>query len=200
MGWLIALAVLIFIVLLPVGVSARYDSRGARTYFKIGPFRFRLTLNDKNDDEKENDAKETRKSFKPTEAEQKEQGGALEQFRPLARAVLDLLSELRRRIRVKRLELKVILAGDDPSDLAINYGRACAALGNLMPQLERFLRIKKRNLEVECDFTSDKTLIFARIEIRLPLFRAIILIAGRGLRLLREYFNFKNKRKGGAKT
>lgn len=200
MGWLIALGVLILLALLPVGISARYDSCGARAYFKLGPIRFRLTLNDKDDDEHEGALKRKKKPAKRSDDEQTEQGGLLEQFRPLLRSVLDFLCELRLRIRVKRLELKVILAGDDPCDLAINYGRAWAALGNLMPQLERFLVIKKRNLEVECDFTSEKTLILARIEIRIPLFRAIVLIAGSGIRMIRAYFNFKNKRKGGAKT
>ena len=83
--------------------------------------------------------------------------------------------------------MKLIMAADDPCDLAVNYGRAWAALGNLMPILESQLVIKKRNLEVECDFTSDNTRIFARAELTITLGRVFSLGLVHGLRIIREY-------------
>ena len=44
------------------------------------------------------------------------------------------------------MRLKVVLAGGDPCDLSLNYGRAWIALGNIMPHLERYFVIKKRTL------------------------------------------------------
>ena len=97
------------------------------------------------------------------------------------------------------MELKLILAGDDPCDLAVNYGKAWAALGNLMPQLERVFIIKKRDLEVECDFTADQTLVFARLDLTITLGRLLHLIVVYGIRLLRQYLSIVKTRKGGAK-
>jgi len=91
------------------------------------------------------------------------------------------------------------MGGDDPSALAINYGRAWAALGNLMPQLERFFVIKKRDLEVECDFTSDKTLIYAKADVTITVARTIHLLSRYGIRVLKDLLNLRKLRKGGAK-
>lgn len=60
----------------------------------------------------------------------------------MVKVALNFLGDFRRKLRVNRLELKLILAGGDPCDLAVNYGRAWTAVGNLMPQLERLFVIK----------------------------------------------------------
>ena len=116
----------------------------------------------------------------------------------MVRVALGLLDGLRRKLRIDRLELKVILAGDDPCDLATNYGRAWQALGNLMPQLERCFVIKKRDLEVECDFEASQTLIIADVKLTITLGRALGLIVWYGVKALKEFIKLRNKRKGGA--
>ena len=98
-----------------------------------------------------------------------------------------------------RLELKLILGGDDPCDLAENYGKSWAALGNLIPRLEENFVIRKRDMEVECDFTADSTVIFARLDISITLGRLIALGVRYGIRALRAYLKIMNKRKGGAR-
>ena len=130
--------------------------------------------------------------------EKKEKGGSLLDFLPLVRVALDLLGDFRRKLRLDRLELKLIMAADDPCDLAINYGRAWAALGNLFPLLERAFVIKKRDIEVECDFTVSETLIIARLDITITLGRIIALVVRYGIRALREYLKIMKLRKGGA--
>ena len=90
------------------------------------------------------------------------------------------------------------MAADDPCDLAINYGRAWAAVGNLMPSLERIFVIQKRNIEVECDFTADKTRVLARLDLTITLGRVLgltfALIGRAGIELIKIVM----KRKGGA--
>ena len=113
---------------------------------------------------------------------------------------LDFLGDFRRKLRVNVLNLKLIMAGGDPCNLAINYGRAWAAVGNLMPMLDRFLVIKKRNVEVECDFTSSETLVDARLDISITLGRLLALVVCYAIRALKEFLAIKKKRKGGAAT
>jgi hypothetical protein len=66
-----------------------------------------------------------------------------------------------------------------------------------MPQLERFFVIKKRDVEVECDFTAAQTLIIARLQITITIGRILSMVVRYAIRALREYLKIENKRKGG---
>ena len=199
MGWLIALAVLVALAYLPLGVTARYDSGGPLLKLILGPVRLTLYPSKK----KRKETKKTKTEKKSTKGKgsstRKSKGGNYSDFLPLVQAVLDFLEAFRWKLRVNRLELKLILGGDDPCDLAVNYGRAWASLGNLMPVLEQQFVIKKRELEVECDFLSDKTLIIARVDLTVTLGRIFSLGAVHGVRILRQYLKIAKMRKGGAK-
>ena len=200
MGWLIALGILTALAILPLGVSAQYDSGGALVRLILGPVKLILYPRPHSPPKKEKKPKEKKQEEKTSEKETQEasapvkkkeasgdpQGGDWKDFLPLFRVAMDFLGNFRRKLRVRDLEMKLILAGDDPCDLAVNYGRAWAALGNLMPKLERFLVIRKRNLEVECDFTSEKTLVFVRLELTITLGRLLGLAVVYGIRGLRE--------------
>ena len=99
--------------------------------------------------------------------------GTLREFIPLLDLYLQLLFNQKYKLRVKLLELKLIMANDDPFDLAMNYGKAWAIINGLMPQLERIFNIQKRRLDVSCDFLADETMIYARADLMIPLARLI---------------------------
>ena len=90
------------------------------------------------------------------------------------------------------------MAADDPCDLAVNYGRAWTALGNLLPMLDNLLVIKKRDLEIECDFIADETLVIAGADITITVGKTLGLLGRYGFRAVKEFIKLKNKRKGGA--
>lgn len=203
MGWLIVLAVILLLAILPLGVSAKFEAGGALVRLIAGPVRvtlFPMKKKDKHGDEAKPAPKKAAKPDvkKPESAEKKESGGKLTDFLPLVQVGLDFLGDFRRKLRVDRLEMKLILAGDDPCDLAVNYGKAWAALGNLWPRLERLFVIKKRDVQVECDFTSNETVIIARLDLTITLGRLISLAVRYGIRALKEYLNIMKSRKGGA--
>lgn len=210
MGWLIALAVFLLIALLPIGAMIRYDSRGFLVRIIAGHFRFTVYPMKKR-------KKKPEKKPKPAEELPKEQneetppqtqssrqpdvetkGGSIRDFLPLLRVVLNLMNQFRKKMRIDYLQLKLILAGEDPCDLAVNYGRAWAAMGNILPMLERLFTIKKRDCEVECDFTAGETLVIARMDVTLRVWQMVSLGAVYGFRLIKELLIFKKKRKGGA--
>lgn len=198
MGWLIALAVLCGLAALPLGVRAIYRESQPGAWLLIGPVKIQVYPG-KPKEKKSKQKKAPAKRKQPAAKTDTEKGGSFRDFQPIIRTVIEFLGDLRRKIRVKNLELKLILAGDDPSDLAVNYGRAWAALGSLMPQLERLFVIKKRNLEVECDFTSDETLIYAKLDVTITVARTLYLLSRYGIKLLKDYMNLNKLRKGGAK-
>lgn len=214
MGWLIALLILAMIGFLPLGGFVRYDAEGfvvkiVAGFLRITVFplkkkrRKKKTKSKKVQSEKskekpdETQAAQSKPSQAKTEFEKKK-GGKIQDFLPFVRVALDFLNQFRKMLRVNRLQLKLILASEDPCDLAINYGRAWAALDNLLPMLERVVTIKKRDLEVECDFTAQDTLITAQAELTLFLWQLLFLGAVYGVKMIKELLIFKKKRKGGA--
>ena len=192
MGWLIAFAILVGIAMLPVGIRGLYRDSEAGVWLLVGPLKFRLYPT------KPKEENRTSQPKKKTANSNGKKGGKLQDFLPLARTVLDFLNQLRKKVGVKNLELKVILAGDDPCDLAVNYGRAWAALGNLMPQLDRALKIRKRNIEVECDFTAETTRVYAKVDATVSVARALHLGGRYGVKIIKDILKLKKLRKGGA--
>ena len=203
MGWLIALGVLTLIAIIPVGVSAAYDEDGPCVKVIIGPIHISAFPAKKRENkassakvQKKNGVKQTEKKSAP----QKKKGGNISDFLPLVDTVLDFIAGFGRKIRIHNLKLKLILGGGDPSDLALNYGRGWAALGNLLPLLERAFVIQKRELEVECDFLADTTTIIAGVDLSITVGRVISLIAVDGVPVIRQFLKLKKIRKGGAKA
>ena len=193
MCWLITLAVVCGLALLPIGFRAIYRQTQPGVWILVGPVKIRVYPG-------KTKVKNSRKEGKEKSVRnENKKGGSLRDFLPITRTILEFLEHFRRKIRVNNLELKLILADDDPSTLAVNYGRAWAMLGNLLPQLERFFTIKKRNLEVECDFTAEETLIYAKADVTITVARAVHLLSRYGIRVLKDLLNLRKLRKGGAK-
>lgn len=199
MGWGIVLAVLLLLGCLPLGMSVIYDASGFIADLMVGPVKKRLYpgAGKKKADTKK-PAEETESKTNGQPKDEKKQGGSLKDFLPLLQVAKDFLGGFRRKLRVKRLEFLLVMAGDDPCDLAINYGKAWAAAGNIMPQLERFLVIRKRDVQVCCDFTADVTTVYLRADVTITFGRLLGLLMKYGIRACKEYFQIINKRKGGA--
>ena len=199
MGWLIALAVLVILAWIPLGASARYDEDGFVALLILGPVRIRLYPGKKKKQEKPPKAKPQKQLKSKEEApKEKKKGGSLKEFMPFVQILLDFLKDFKRKLRVSVLKLNLVLGGGDPCDLAENYGKACAAMGNLWPRLEEFLVIRNRDVKIQCDFEASQTLVTARLDLTLTLGRLLALVVRYGFRGLKEFFIFKNKRKGGA--
>ena len=197
MGGLIALLLLCGLAILPIGFRGVYCQSRPGVWLLIGPLKIRVYPGRP----RENKAKQKKASGqrKQSATDNSKMGGSYRDFLPIVRTIFAFLEHFRRKIRVNDLQFKIILAGDDPSTLAINYGRAWTALGNLMPHLERLFVIKKRDLEVECDFTSDMTLIYAKADVTITVARTIHLLSRYGIRVLKDLLNLRKLRKGGAK-
>ena len=95
-------------------------------------------------------------------------------------------------------DANVILAGSDPADLGENYGKACAALGNLWPRLEEIFVIRRRDIKMQCDFESTETKMIARLDISITIGRLLGFTFRHGTKALREFLKIMKKRKGGA--
>ncbi len=208
MSWLITGGILFLLAVLPLGVKLCYDEAGLVIKVIAGPLRipvFPLPKKEKKEKKKKSETptapaeENLPKPPQPPKQKKKQEkapkGGSLLDFLPLVKLALDFLGDFRKKLRLEDLYLRLIMAGGDPCDLAVNYGRAWAAMGNLMPQLERLFVIKKRDIEVECDFTASQTLVIVRADVTITLGRLLALLAVYGFRGLKEFLKIK---KGGA--
>lgn len=203
MGWLITIAAVAALLMVPVGIRACYNSSGSKVDLIVGPIRLTLYPGKKKPprSKKQTGKKNSRKDrFESQKSLTPEKKGSLKNFFPILRLILDFLIDFRRKLRINNLELKLILGSGDPADLALDYGRAWTVLGNLMPLLENSFVIKKRQLEVECDFTSTETMVDARVDMTVTVGRILSLLLYHGTRVLRKYFKILKQLKGGATT
>ena len=215
MGWWITLGILTLLAIVPVGVRVCYDAEGPLVKLVLGPVKLTLFPRPKKDQKPEKEKKEKQSKQKakktaeeanlpkppqpPADKKQKgKKGGSLKDFLPFVKLAFDFLGDFRRKLRMKELYLRLILASSDPCDLAVNYGKTWTAVGNFLPALERWFVIQKRDVEVECDFTASEAKVIARLEITMTLGRLLSLAAVYAVRGLKEFIVFRNKRKGGA--
>ena len=191
MGWLIALVILVLLACLPLGGSVRYDESGLRVQLLLGHIRITIyPVPDWLDRLLHKSPKEEKKPKTPQpkagpEAPA-ETGGDWKRFLPLLQTGLDFLGDFRRKLRVNHLVLHL-------TDLAVKYGRAWAALGNLTPQLERAFVIKKRDMEVRCDFLSENTKITFAMDLTITLGRLLSLAVVYGIRIIKQFSSLNNK-------
>lgn len=198
MGWWIFFGILVLLGCLPLGVRLNYDEGGFRAAVLVGKIHIQVypvpdwlqNLPSKHKkQEQPQEPKPKRAASQPQSQERR--GGGIQKFIPFVRLGLEALGDLRRKLRVNFLRLRLTLAGGDPCDLAVNYGRAWVALGNLMPQLERALVIKKRDVEVQCDFQSEETAVLFAMDLTITLGRLLGLAVGYGVRALKLFLNMK---------
>lgn len=204
MGWWIFWGVIALILLIPLGASIFYDAKGVRIRVIAGPIRFTVFPSKSKEKKEEKPKKEAKPEEKPAPAqpaaaqpekpalpeaptppqEPEEKGGNLTDFLPLVELALKFVGELfHRTLHIDVLYLKLTMAGDDPADLAISYGRTWEALGNLWPYVDRMFTIKKRDIQVQCDFEATQTLVNARVDITLNLARLLGLVLSYGFRI-----------------
>ena len=217
MGWLIFWGILLLILLLPIGASLFYDAAGVRVLVIAGPVRFTVFPMKKKEQkkspektEKQDPKKETSdpvpavskpektalpEAPKPPQP-QEEKGGSLTDFLPLVELGLKFVGEFfHKTLHIDVLYLKLTMAGDDPADLAINYGRTWTALGTLWPYVDRMFTINKRDIQVQCDFEANQPLVNARVDITLNLARLLGLILGYAVRIGWKFLRILNAQK-----
>ncbi len=73
-----------------------------------------------------------------------------------------LFRRLAKGMTLDRVETDIVIANDDAADCAITYGRMQIAIQNLLAQLGRAIRVKRKKIAIACDFAADKSVFNAR--------------------------------------
>jgi len=192
-GLLIIFLLLVLIGLTKVGARVIYDGE-LQLHLVAGPFRISLLKKGKEKKEKKEkqeatgkkrskktqDAATMSQSVDPAEGKTKKKK---KQKNPWVSALLahwmDLLSLVGRVLRMPVVDeflLRVSFCGKDPADTALNYGRACAAAGALLPVIENSARIHDPNVEIVYQEESDEMQIFVRAALTVQIYQIFALV------------------------
>lgn len=201
-GWMIVCFVLLFLAMMPLGVMVCYEKQpvvkvivGAirLTVYPLPSWMRRKGKPKAHKPPQQSKAVSVEENKKPVSA-------GLSDYIPFLQLGIDFLNTFRKKLRIQQLNVRVIMSGDDPCDLAVSYGRAWAAAGNLISALERVFVIKKRAIEVECDFTATKTVFNMKAELTITLGRILMLAVIYGIRVIRAYLSMKKMHEKAVQT
>ena len=178
MWWIIPLvivAVVAGLAALPIGLRVIYDKNGLTAKLLVCFFSYKLNITEINEKSFERRMKTKKKMEENPDYHPPiiHPDGTLREFFPLLDLYLQLLFNKKYKLRVNLLEMKLTMANDDPFDLAMNYGKAQMIIAGLLPQLERIFNIKKKKIDVACDFLAEETMLYARADLRMPLARLL---------------------------
>ena len=173
---LILVALLTALNLLPVGVDAEYAPEGFFLRIKAGPAK--ITLLPKQEKKPKKPKKEKKKKEKP-EAEPKKEKKKLhltpDMIFTLVRLGLEAVGSFRRKLRVELFRLWLLVAGSDPYQTAVLYGRIRAALDGLYPLFARAFTIEERDVRVGADFTKEKLQAQGRLILTIRVGQAVLI-------------------------
>lgn len=176
--FLILLGVAVFLLLLPVGIRVRYHEGVLKLWYCFGPLRFSGVPGKKAEQPKpkQNDRSGIHKVVDEHVQANRTDDSPLGNFLAQIKTVLGLFWALKPKLKIKRLEIKLHLAGEDPCAVALLYGGAWAALGALVPLLEEAFILKKRDLDVDCRFDGGSTTVDARLDLTVGLGRLLYIL------------------------
>ncbi|MCL2201607.1 MAG: DUF2953 domain-containing protein [Oscillospiraceae bacterium] len=177
----IVIAALLIIALLRFGVRVEYSSEGILGEIRIGPFSIKVYPMEKDPDKEEKKAlkkaeKKAKKDAAAKDKPPKKMGLGLRDFMDMIAPVLKMLGRVRRRLLIKELTLHMTVAGDDASKIAMTYGAANAAIGELTPLLENNFRIKKRDIAFHPDFISEEQTIYANVIFSMAVWESLYIV------------------------
>ena len=183
-GLLITLLVLLLIGIAKVGVRVIFDE-DLKLFVLAGPVRICLLGKDKSDKgtkkEKEAQKEKTPKKAKKETKDPKEANSDKKKAKnPWVGALLAYWMELLELVGrvfampvVDELDLRITFGGADPADSALNYGRACAAAGSLLPILENSIRISSPNVELVYDTDAKDLKYYVRAALTVRIYQII---------------------------
>ena len=179
---LIIFAFLILLLLIPVYLSASFDGKlGVRV--RILFISFKLYPRPEKSEKKQL-KKETKKSKKQKAKEEelsrseellRDEGisAVISYYNEMVRLIGTAVKRFIRIIVVDRLIVNVIVASDDASETALNFGRVCAVIYPAQALIESVLNIRKRKITIVPDFMTEKGYVRGEIKLHILPIRAL---------------------------
>lgn len=119
--------------------------------------------------------------------------GFLELAREFSRIALGGAKKLLSHTVVDRLRLDLTVGGDDAAAVALNYGRACAAVSTALGALLSAAKCRKPHVEVAPDFLGGKSAVHFRVRLKIRLIFLISSALSALFGFIKLYFRLKKE-------
>lgn len=181
----IVLAILVILLLLPLGVVAEYREEGFAVWLKVGPVKRKVFP--VQPDKAKKKKKPPKEEPVSEAAEPEKKGGKLELVKAALPLVKPALAGVKRRLTIRNLELFVTWAAASPADAAIGYGYANGALGMLWALIDQNFKVKKSRLGCQVDFNVQSPTVYLKAHLTANLWQLLTLALPLLIRFYRNY-------------
>ena len=192
------LAVLLLILILPVGVDVSYQEQTTFLKVKIGPLRIQI-LPKKAGEAKKQKSKPASEARQDTAQKRKQKPGPAD-FLEIARLILKTASRFRKCLSIDRFVLHLVCASEDPYGTVMLFGYLNAGLSALSPLLHRALKIRSEDIRIAADLELGRPLVEARLTASLQIWEILYIGFCAGFGFLRWFLPYRRAGREQEKT
>lgn len=191
---LLAVAVLL---LIPVNLRVSYEAGTLQAWLRYASKT--ITLYPPGEKKEEKSEPEQRSTAKPKEEKLKK-----EKTEPnweqisysldiLPRVLLRALRRTGRRIVITPLKVHLLVAGADPADTAVLYGKLQGVLAATLPPLHKTVRIREQDIRLFLDFCEERMDCIAEVGVRIRPWDMLVVALSAIGGVIKWYFGFKKR-------
>ena len=176
-------AVLVLLLVVPFGFSAKYVGGEASVAARVLCFNIKLfPRKEKPKKEKKPKKPKKPKKEKPEKEPKKRPKPSPEVLLQLLKLGLDALARFKRKITVNRFMLHLVVAAEDPFDATMIYGAVNAGLGLIEGMKGKAFKVRQYDIKTALDFDSTEPRADAELTMTISLGRilAVVFAAGWG--------------------
>lgn len=183
---LVIVALLVLLLIIPFGVSARYVDGEASVAARVLCFSIKL-FPQKEKKEKEKKPKKAKKpkktKDKPEKEPKKRSKPTPDELIQLLKIGLDALSRFKRKLTVNKFMLHLVVAAEDPFDATVIYGAVNAGIGLVESMRGKAFNVRQCDIQTALDYNATEPRADAELTVTISLGRilAVALAAGWGL-------------------
>jgi hypothetical protein len=195
--FLIILAIIVIILVLPFGVRAAYLDRlfslaAHVVFFNVTLFPKRAKPEKPGRPEKAQKQKKPKKKKKQPKDETKgPKKISPDELLELVRIGLDALGRFRRKLTIDSVMLHFVAASEDPYNAAVTYGYVNSAIPLLMSAAERAFNVKKSDIQTSVSFEVSEPVVDFEITLTINLGKILGILFVAGFAFLKLKFKSK---------
>ncbi|MBQ6947083.1 MAG: hypothetical protein IJN42_03460 [Clostridia bacterium] len=170
----IVVAVLTFLMFSPTFIVVQYTDKKFFVYVRLLYLIKFFVIKDKSL-EPESAKKAEKKEHEKT-SPQYTVSERLEQLKIVFKLLANLLKQFCKHFKLYRLGLRINVSGDDPADVATEYGLVNALAYSIISFLNDTIRIGKKEIQIGCDYDDRETSFEIDLRFRVVLINFVLVL------------------------
>lgn len=117
--------------------------------------------------------------------------GLLELLRDIAEIVMKTVKTVTSHLIISKMDINVVIVGEDPADTAMRFGYTCSAIYPLVALIEENIRKCHHRVQVTPGFAAEKTVVYLMLTAKLVPVFALIAAVSALVKAIKTYLKFK---------